>query len=757
MSFMKDFDHLKIQMKDILSATNNFDRAKVIGRGGFGRVYKGELSLPKGQITVAFKQLDRKLGQGNIEFWKEIMMLSKYKHENLISLMHFCIEGDEMILVYEYASRGSLDRYLSNASTLPWIQRLRICVGASRGLQFLHDPMETQQRVLHRDIKSANILLDEKWTAKVSDFGLSKIGPANQPQTYLVSNVVGTPGYCDPLYWELGFLTKESDVYSFGVVLFEILCGRLCFEYKNGKLANILVPQWRRCYDQKRLDEIILLGLKEQMDPGSLNTFSSIAYRCVKRAREDRPTMGEVVKELEFSLEQQDILEKLGEKVDFVELTRIADLAVPPLSYGPRSQLLMFLLKGFFVDDGETWISMNMNGKVTKVVSATKCFLGDKLQTKNADSEPLLGTEKVRSCKFPHYLWNVYSSRFKVEVNTQFLSPNIAYNIYIVFQHCGQFNCPCYVPFEYKCDKETHYSTSCIAYINDDTWVMSKLYEFISHRKQQNISIEFKPRDQIPFNDMLAFQGIEIRPMENDSYKKQKGITSMDPDLEINMASDFRKFIKLSKDVIQWETNKELYFILRKGFLIDGEKWFSISKNMKKRIMIPASTFLGQEEWTYNSIPESESRFKVVTNSIIRYQFTIYLNITEITQLFLPQVTYSCHLIYKLSDDYSSIEGPMVIGIVDCFKSYVVPLSICLNPRCRTPIIGAKKHDDDQHIQTPCKMEGHAKQRKDGWMEVQFAVVSMKEEKFILSVEEEKYRSINFFGIVIQGIEFRPV
>nr|XP_043630405.1 probable serine/threonine-protein kinase PBL23 [Erigeron canadensis] len=264
-------------MKDIVSATNNFDPNNLIGRGGFGCVYKGELSFPEGQILVAFKQLDRRLGQGKNEFWKEIMMLSKYKHENLISLLHFCIEGDEMILVYEYASRGSLDRYLSDIS-LTWIQRLKICVGAARGLSFLHDPVETQQRLIHRDIKSANILLDENWTAKISDFGLSKVGPANQAQTYLISNAVGTHGYCDPLYWETGFLSKESDVYSFGVVLFEILCGRLCFEYHNGELSNILVPKWRRCYDEKSLEEIILEGLKEQMEPGSLSSFSAIAY-----------------------------------------------------------------------------------------------------------------------------------------------------------------------------------------------------------------------------------------------------------------------------------------------------------------------------------------------------------------------------------------------------------------------------------------------------------------------------------------------
>ncbi|XP_076884328.1 uncharacterized protein LOC143533415 [Bidens hawaiensis] len=319
MSFMKYFDHLKLDMKDVASATNNFDPAKLIGLGGFGSVYKGELCSPEGLITAAFKKLDRRLGQGNIEFWKEVMMLSQYKHQNLISLMHYCVEGDDMILVYEYASRGSVDRYLSDDVTLTWIQRLKICLGAARGLHFLHDPKNTQQRVLHRDIKSANILLDENWTAKVSDFGLSKVGPANQAHTFLSSHGVGTFGYCDPLYLELGFLSKESDVYSFGVVLFEILCGRSCTEYKNGVLTKILVPEWRRCYDKKRLDEIILPGLRNQMDPGSLESFSGIAYQCMKKAREDRPTMAEIVKKLESSLKQQEILENRRQGVDFPE------------------------------------------------------------------------------------------------------------------------------------------------------------------------------------------------------------------------------------------------------------------------------------------------------------------------------------------------------------------------------------------------------------------------------------------------------
>ncbi|KAM0000667.1 putative protein kinase RLK-Pelle-CrRLK1L-1 family [Helianthus debilis subsp. tardiflorus] len=762
MSFIEEFDHLKIQLQDIISATENFSTNKLIGRGGFGRVYKGELFLPEGKTMVAFKRLDRRLGQGNVEFWKEIMMLSKYKHEHLVSLMHFCNEGDEMILVYEYASRGSLDRYLGDVN-LTWTQRLKICIGVARGLSYLHDPMESQQRVIHRDIKSGNILLDEKWTAKVSDFGLSKTGPANQPQTYLISNVVGTPGYCDPLYWEMGFLSKESDVYSFGVVLFEVLCGRLCCEYRGGELSNILVPKWRRCYEEKRLDEIILVGLKEQMEPGSFNFFSAIAYRCVKKAREERPTIAEIVKQLEFALEQQEIFENLVKRVDIAELIKIADLAVPPLSYGSHNQLLMLLLKGFLVDDGKTWVSINIRGEVTKTVSATKCFFGDNLVTKNAYTAPNRKA-KVARCKFPYYVWNVYSNRFRVEVNSHFLTPHVTYTIYIVFKYCGRSS-PKYIPFEYKLAEETHYSRSCIAYAEeDDGWLVTKLYQFTSHHGPQHFSIDFLSRNQIPldhqfgFEEEFAFEGIEFRPLENVTCGNQERKVKVAADLEPNLLMDFKDLIELSKDYIQWTTKKELYFLLRKGFLIDGDTWFSISKNMKKRLMIPASTFLDTIDWKCNSVPESQSRFKVVTKSLKRYSFEIRLRADS--KILSPQTKYSCHLIFKLPDTYASFEGPMVIGIDDGYKCHLLPWSICLNTRSHPPTVGS--HGDKRSTPGPLqarKMKGHPKQRKDGWMEVQFSEVSVSttDTVYKLYVEEKRFRSMSFFGIVIEGIEFRPL
>ncbi|CAH1427492.1 unnamed protein product [Lactuca virosa] len=303
MHLINKFEHLKIQLEAIKLATDNFADENCIGRGGFGKVYKGDLLHSKGQTVVALKRLDPKFGQGNPEFWKEIIMLSLYKHKNIVSLLGFCDEGDEKILVYEYASRRSLDSYLNN-DDLTWIRRLNICIGAARGLAYLHNPGETQQRVLHRDIKSSNILLDENWNAKISDLGLSKFGPANQQYTFLVSNAVGTIGYCDPLYIETGLLTKESDVYSFGVVLFEVLCGRLCITKKNG-IQQSLTGLVRQYYPQNKISDLIFGNIKDGMNPKSLDMFVTIAYRCLKRDLEDRPLISDVVSILESALKYQ--------------------------------------------------------------------------------------------------------------------------------------------------------------------------------------------------------------------------------------------------------------------------------------------------------------------------------------------------------------------------------------------------------------------------------------------------------------------
>ncbi|CAI9271692.1 unnamed protein product [Lactuca saligna] len=257
MSILEKFKHLEIQIEAIESATNNFSVDHLIGEGGFGKVYKGELLLSKGQTIVAIKRLDRNMGQGDSEFWKEVIMLSIYKHPNIVSLLGYCDENDEKILVYEFASNKSLDLHLGNKD-LTWVPRLKICIQVARGLAYLHNPAGTQQRVLHRDIKSSNILLDENWNARIADLGLSKFGPANQPYTFVISNnIAGTIGYCDPQYLGTGILTKESDVYSFGVVLFEVLCGRLCLG-QNDKMHSYINDE--RIVKKLRLSKVLTMS-----------------------------------------------------------------------------------------------------------------------------------------------------------------------------------------------------------------------------------------------------------------------------------------------------------------------------------------------------------------------------------------------------------------------------------------------------------------------------------------------------------------
>ncbi|XP_012573816.1 leucine-rich repeat receptor protein kinase HPCA1-like isoform X2 [Cicer arietinum] len=283
---------------ELKKGTNNFSGSNELGFGGYGKVYKGVLRDGK---IVAIKRAQQGSMQGGLEFKNEIELLSRVHHKNLVGLVGFCFEQGEQMLVYEFITNGSLRETLSGRSDiqLDWKRRLRIALGSARGLAYLHELANPP--IIHRDVKSTNILLDENLTAKVADFGLSKL-VSDSEKGHVSTQVKGTLGYLDPEYYMTQQLTEKSDVYSFGVVMLELITSKQPIE--KGKY----IVREVRTLSNNREEEYY--GLNELMDPVVRNTANPIGFgrfleltmQCVEESAANRPTMSEVVKALETIL-----------------------------------------------------------------------------------------------------------------------------------------------------------------------------------------------------------------------------------------------------------------------------------------------------------------------------------------------------------------------------------------------------------------------------------------------------------------------
>ncbi|CAI9091270.1 OLC1v1026245C1 [Oldenlandia corymbosa var. corymbosa] len=291
-------------LADIKKATENFSEELVIGRGGFGSVYKG--SIPGVAKTAAIKRLNPSSRQGAREFWTEIETLSKLRHYHLVSLIGYCNEHQEMILVYEYMPCGTLadnlykfPRNEKEFTPLTWEQRLRICIGAARGLEYLHTG--SQYGVIHRDVKDTNILLDENFVAKISDFGLSKLERTSHSKSYVSTNVKGTVGYLDPDYFRTHRLTRKSDVYSFGIVMLVILSGKPAV---NSRRPRSMLTCFQDCIADGDFGKILDLSLQGKISSDGLGEFVNIVGNCLQEMPKRRPTMSQVVADLEQVLKK---------------------------------------------------------------------------------------------------------------------------------------------------------------------------------------------------------------------------------------------------------------------------------------------------------------------------------------------------------------------------------------------------------------------------------------------------------------------
>ncbi|XP_058210823.1 probable receptor-like protein kinase At5g18500 [Rhododendron vialii] len=300
LSGMPEFSHLGwghwFTLRDLEIATERFSKENVIGEGGYGVVYRGYMV---NGTAVAVKKLLNNLGQAEKEFRVEVEAIGHVRHKNLVRLLGYCIEGTHRMLVYEYVNNGNLEQWLHGAMRqygyLTWEARMKVLLGTAKALAYLHEAIEP--KVVHRDIKSSNILIDDNFNAKISDFGLAKLLGAGK--SYITTRVMGTFGYVAPEYANSGLLNEKSDVYSFGVVVLEAITGRDPVDYGRPADEVNLVDWLKMMVGSRRSEEVVDPTIETRPSTSALKRALLTALRCVDPDSNKRPKMSQVVRMLE--------------------------------------------------------------------------------------------------------------------------------------------------------------------------------------------------------------------------------------------------------------------------------------------------------------------------------------------------------------------------------------------------------------------------------------------------------------------------
>ncbi|PWA73099.1 protein kinase-like domain, Phloem protein 2-like protein [Artemisia annua] len=737
----KNLEHLKIGLNDINEATKNFDDSYIIGSGGYGKVYKADLEhfdssnysskegvdkcdLPRKRSTVAIKRINNPEGEQG--FIAEIETLTSCKHENIISLLGFCYEGNgSMILVYEHASKGSLENYLGSSdkmANLNWLRRLKICLDIAHGLNYIHNNTDHgKQKMIHRDIKSDNILLGDSWKAKIADFGLSKFHPADQTASTIYTNMIaGTYVYLDPEYEKDGKLNKKSDIYSFGVVLLEILTGRLAYDYVYTKVNEKgIAPIARDHFEKGTVMEIVDHKIKEETDEHvfslskgpnkeSLDIFLEIAFRCVVESQAQRPTIEVVINELKKALDSQE------NHKDNLKLS-LEDIKLAT--------------KGFSQDN---IIGHGDSGNVYK--GATHSTHGDNIiAAKRLDKKS--GHGDVDG------LTELAAAKFMAELDILMEYKHL--NVIDLVGYCDEDDEKVIV-YEYAS------RGSLDKYLSDDslTWVMRLKIcidiaiglEFLhgtvsSPEMNEDVVFEFLLESFSSYycgETALYVEGIEFRAIDKVKHEEIGKLKKVQKVLKSNINVD---------QVQQLPTNFEEIFKTCRNY----DEFFWLGEvNEKKLLVLSAKAVLYKFSNVdlFTSKPLAESRFQEVIELLPQQVF--HINCTIKSQMLSQDTEYVCYLVFKLSEICQGLHCPIKVRDVlhkenneAEFVYFITPSPLNINGITRVP-----------------------KQREDGLMEIQvWKFNSTHEFKDDSLSIEMKFTSHEGYmcGLIVCGLEFRPI